>query len=95
MVVKEVFDESTGIFALGNCQEIVYKLKWDEDLDEEFSTELFRLFGTILGKAIFQKIPMLCYIDRTLLRQLCDDPVKIQDIYGYDSDVSNDNNLAV
>ena len=30
---------------------------------------------------------MLCHLDRTILRQLCDDPVKIQDIYGYDSEL--------
>lgn len=27
-------------------------------------------------------------MDRTILRQICEDPVKIEDIYGYDNDVS-------
>jgi hypothetical protein len=31
----------------------MYKLKWDEDLDDEFSVDLFTLFGVILGKSIF------------------------------------------
>lgn len=33
MVTKELFDDSTGIFIVGNCEDIVYRLKWDEDLD--------------------------------------------------------------
>ena len=53
MVFKEVFDDSTGIFMVGNTDDITYKLKWDEDLDEEFSVDLFELFGVMLGKAIF------------------------------------------
>lgn len=48
----------------------MYKLKWDECLDEEFSEELLTLFGSILGKAIFEKIPVLCYLSRTILRQI-------------------------
>lgn len=55
----------------------MYKLKWDEDLDEEFSCQLFELFGTILGKAVFERIPMQSYLDRTILRQLCGNSVKI------------------
>lgn len=84
MVIKEVFDDSTGIFAIADTDDIMYKLKWDDDLDEEFSCQLFELFGTILGKAIFEKIPIQSYLDRTILRQICGQTVKIEDIYGYD-----------
>ena len=41
MVFKEVFDDTTGIFMIANTDDITYKLKWDEDLDEEFSVSLF------------------------------------------------------
>ena len=34
MVFKEVFDDSTGIFMLANTDDVTYKLKWDEDLDD-------------------------------------------------------------
>jgi len=33
MVIKEVFDESTGIFTIAYTDDVMYKLKWDEDLD--------------------------------------------------------------
>lgn len=55
----------------------MYKIKWDKDLDFEFAESLFSLFGTILGKAIFERIPLTCYIDKTLIRHLCGQPVKL------------------
>lgn len=53
MVVKEIYDQETGILTVANTDEIMYKLKWDEELDDEFSVDLFKLFGVILGKALF------------------------------------------
>ena len=66
----------------------MYKLKWDEDLDEQFSNDLFKLFGVILGKSIFEKIPILSYLDRTILRQLTGQPLQMEDIYGFDIGVT-------
>jgi E3 ubiquitin-protein ligase HUWE1 len=70
LVIKEVFDKATGIFSVCKTDDLMYRLKWDEEIDEEFSSELLVLFGVILGKAIFEKIPINSYLDRTLLRQL-------------------------
>ena len=68
----------------------MYKLKWDEDIDEEFSSELLILYGVILGKAIFEKIPINSYLDRTLLRQLLsvNNPITLPDVFGYDKEVT-------
>ena len=85
MIIKEMFDEA-GIFERTNTNEVMYKIRWDKDLDTEFATDLFSLFGTILGKAIFERIPLTCYLDRTLLRQLSGQKVKLEDISGYDKD---------
>lgn len=76
MIIKEMFGE-TGIFEKTNTTELMYKIKWDKDLDVEFAGSLFSLFGTILGKAIFERIPLTSYIDRTLIRQLCGQPVTL------------------
>jgi len=62
----------------------MYKVRADKDLDQEFAESLFLLFGVILGKAIFERIPLNCYLDRTLLRQLCSQRVTLADIAGYD-----------
>jgi hypothetical protein len=29
MVIKEIFDQETGIFCIANTDEISYKLQWD------------------------------------------------------------------
>ena len=34
MVIKEIFDDSTGICSIANTEDIMYKLKWDSDLDD-------------------------------------------------------------
>lgn len=91
MVIDEMFDEATGIFRLCNTDDTMYKLKWDEDIDEEFSGELLILYGVILGKAIFEKIPVSSYLDRTILRQLAsrDAHIEFADIFGYDKELYN------
>lgn len=47
------------------------------------------MFGVILGKAIFEKIPINSYLDRTLLRQLLcvDNTVTLADMFGYDKEL--------
>jgi hypothetical protein len=89
LVANEMFSDTTGIFKLCNSDDSMYKLKWDDEIDEEFSSELLKLFGTILGKAIFEKIPMNTYLDRTMLRQLMSKNANIEfhDIFGYDKEV--------
>ena len=91
LVIHEMFDESTGIFRLCNTDDTMYRLKWDEDIDEEFSGELLILYGVILGKAIFEKIPINSYLDRTILRQLArrDAHLEFADIFGYDKELYN------
>lgn len=53
LVIKEMFDYPTGLFNIANTDDIMYKLKWDSELDEEFSRPLFKLLGIILGKCLF------------------------------------------
>lgn len=49
--------------------------------------DLFTLFGTILGKAVFEKIPILSYLDRTILRLITGRALELEDIYGFDKGV--------
>lgn len=55
----------------------MYKIKWEKDLDFDFASSLFSLFGTIVGKAIFERTPLTCYLDRTLIRHLCGQSVTL------------------
>lgn len=53
LVINEMFADYTGMFKLCNTDDTMYRLKWDQEIDEEFSAELLMLYGVILGKAIF------------------------------------------
>lgn len=53
MIIKEIFDVNTGLFTFANTDETMYKLNWDKELDEEFSTRLLYLLGVVIGKALF------------------------------------------
>ncbi len=55
----------------------MYSLKWDEEFDEEFGGKLLWMLGVIIGKAIFERTPVNCFMDRTILRQLCGGEVVI------------------
>lgn len=46
--------------------------------------ELSKLLGTLLGKAIFDRIPIKCFLNRTILRQLASQPVHFSDFFDYD-----------
>lgn len=72
MIIKEIFNFDSGIFVFANNEgETMYSLKWDEELDEEFSGKLLDMLGVVIGKAMFERIPINCFMDRTILRQLC------------------------
>ena len=47
-----------------------------------------RILGVVIGKAIFERIPLKCYLNYTLLRQLCGQPVQMNDVYSYGRDVT-------
>lgn len=48
-----------------------------------------RILGVVIGKAIFERIPLQCFLNYTILRQLCGQPLQFNDLYNYDKDVSS------
>ncbi len=46
-----------------------------------------QVLGLMIGKAIFERISINCYLDRTIARQICCQKIQINDIYGYDKDI--------
>lgn len=49
--------------------------------------EYMKVLGIIIGKAIFERISISCYLDRTILRQIVGQPVHFEDVYTYDESV--------
>jgi hypothetical protein len=46
-----------------------------------------RILGVVIGKAIFERIPLKCMLNYTILRQICGQALQINDVYSYDKDV--------
>lgn len=55
--------------------------------------ENMKILGYIIGKAIFERISISCYLDRTILRQICGQSVHLEDVYTYDENVQKCLNL--
>ncbi len=49
--------------------------------------EYMKVLGIIIGKAIFERISISCYLDRTILRQIVGQAVHFEDVYSYDDNV--------
>ncbi|KAL4483978.1 hypothetical protein ABPG72_013984 [Tetrahymena utriculariae] len=83
MITKEIFDKNTGLFCLADSEEITYKINQDADKCDHIMN-CFRLFGKVIGKAIFERIPLEAYVDKTIVKQLISQPVTLDDIFSYD-----------
>jgi len=46
-----------------------------------------KILGIIIGKAIFERISISCYLDRTILRQIVGQPIHLEDVYTYDENI--------
>lgn len=45
------------------------------------------LLGIVVGKALFDRIPLDCFLTRSIWRQICSQDVQLCDFYSYDSDM--------
>jgi E3 ubiquitin-protein ligase HUWE1 len=43
------------------------------------------LLGIVVGKALFDRIPLDCFLTRAIWRQICGQKVELCDFYSYDS----------
>jgi hypothetical protein len=56
LISKEIFNPNTGLFILADTDDITYRINLFADLDEHI-INCFKLFGKIVGKTIFERIP--------------------------------------
>lgn len=86
LCIKEIFNPELGLMKLCESPATYYKFN-----NSEFAMDLFevaaRILGVVMGKAIFERIPIECPLNYTILRQLCGQPIQINDIFTYDRDV--------
>lgn len=75
LIVAEIFHPNTGtistqlkgLFTKCDSDDVSYKINSDADQDEHIIA-CFGLVGSIIGKSLFERIPLNAYIDRTLIK---------------------------
>jgi hypothetical protein len=86
MCIKEIFDPSLGMFKLCDSSTTYYKFNPNDQVLDLFEVAS-EILGVVIGKAIFERIPLCCPLNYTILRQLCSQALQMNDIFTYDQDV--------
>jgi hypothetical protein len=81
-----------GMFVLAATENVTYMLNplylaWNL----EDSVNRLKLFGEILGKALFERIPIGACLDRTLIKHLLNQKITLEDIFHFDKEVKKSN----
>ena len=50
-----------------------------------------RMIGIVIGKGLFDRIPLSIYLTRSIWRQILGKPPVMGDLYSYDKDIYNRN----
>ncbi|KRX03901.1 HECT-domain-containing protein [Pseudocohnilembus persalinus] len=83
LIMKEAIDQFSGLFIMADTEDVTYKINNEADNDEHI-INCFSLIGKILGKLVFEKVPINIYLDNTILKYLLGQKVELQDIFSYD-----------
>jgi E3 ubiquitin-protein ligase HUWE1 len=75
------------MFILADTNEVIYRINPNAEKDEHI-LDCFGLLGKIMGKAVFEKIPLNCYFDRSIIKYLLGQPLDLEDIFYFDKSVS-------
>jgi hypothetical protein len=57
------------MFCLSETDDVTYRINPEAETNE-FIIDWFKLLGKIIGKAIFERIPLNTYLDRTLIKHI-------------------------
>jgi hypothetical protein len=87
LCIKEIFNPELGLLKLCDTSATFYKFNSNENVAELFEVAA-KILGIVIGKAVFERIPLECPLNYTVLRQLCGQPIQLNDVYTYDRDVS-------
>ena len=68
-LIKEILSPNLGLFTVANTTEFSYKINEDSKYIENYLT-LFFFFGKILGKAMFDRIPLNVCLNKSIFKAL-------------------------
>jgi E3 ubiquitin-protein ligase HUWE1 len=69
LTMKEIMHPESGMFELAETEDATYKMNSDAD-PVEHVLDCFRLLGIVVGKAIFERIPINAFFDRSIIRHI-------------------------
>ena len=84
LTIKEIFAPQTGLFQQCQTQETAYKFVWDKDIDQTYIQEHIETLGIIIGKALFERISLNCFLSRTIWRQIGSQAILLPDMFSFD-----------
>ena len=69
--MKEIIHVESGMFELAETEDISYKINANADPCDHV-LDCFKLLGIVVGKAIFERIPLNVFFDRTIIKHMLD-----------------------
>lgn len=69
LIMKEIVHPESGMFELAETDDVTYKINTGAEAMDHV-LDCFRLLGIVVGKAIFERIPINAYFDRTIIRHI-------------------------
>lgn len=73
---------------MAETEDVTYRINPEVDVDK-YIIDCYELFGKVIGKAIFERIPLQFYLDRPLIKRILNKEVTIQDMYYFDKELYN------
>jgi len=91
-IMKEMLQDSIGLFRAANTEQFSYRVAPDSFEIQGFE-ELFHFFGQLLGKAVFDRIPLNLCLNRSIFNALlgklgADDYTDLKQFKHVDADVA-------
>lgn len=69
-----------------DVEEFSFKINPKKNIEAE-SLTLYNLVGRILGKCLFERIPLSLYLDRTLIKHILGQTIVFEDLQYFDTQV--------
>jgi len=83
-LIKLLFSEEMGLFCRTKTERVSYTIAENKEC-----YELYELAGKVLGKALFENIPVNCPLSYVLYKHILQVPIKLADLAFHDSSLYN------
>lgn len=86
----KIYQFNIDLFKRSEGQEFSFKINPKSKSNPEILI-LYNLVGKIIGKSLFERIPLNIYLDISLIKNILNQPILFEDIRKFDSQVVNFN----